>query len=324
MNYTNQKSDVTISAFKREVISIWIFVSFLIPMRRPILYTTKLRAFLSAGLGLIASTAFFRRSIRPKDYPFRLPHSCLAIRSISDLRRARQRLTTACIVSGEISAPLLGAVKVSGLSLRETESMMEKRYRDGGFFLNPQVILSFESYAPRTISVLGQVNNPIQVEFSIERDQMGIVSAITRAGGFTRVARTDAVKVMRIVEGKETAFTVNVTAYLNETSKEQEFRLFARRRRFCPRASVLIFSMHSTTTPFGGTRAPQTAAPFLQNGSSLPSSSGHSPLPTEDFSFSDLIALVSHACSSFVLSGIGSVGAVWSQAPWDTYSSNDR
>jgi len=30
---------------------------------------------------------------------------------------------------------------------------------------------------------------------------------------------------MRIVEGKETAFTVNVTAYLNETSKEQEFRL---------------------------------------------------------------------------------------------------
>jgi protein involved in polysaccharide export with SLBB domain len=126
---------------------------------------------------------------------------------------------------GEISVPLLGAVKVVGLTLRETESLIEKRYREGGFYLNPQVILSFEAYAPRVISVLGQVNNPIQVEFSIEREQMGIVGAITRAGGFTRVAQTDSVKVMRTVEGKETIFKVNVASYLNETAKEQEFRL---------------------------------------------------------------------------------------------------
>lgn len=126
---------------------------------------------------------------------------------------------------GEISVPLLGAVKVAGLTLRETEVAMEKRYRDEGFYIDPQVILSFESYAPRTVSVLGQVNNPIQVEFSTERKQMGIVNAITRAGGFTRVARTDSVKVMRTVDGKEATFTVNVAAYLNETAKDQQFML---------------------------------------------------------------------------------------------------
>jgi polysaccharide export outer membrane protein len=126
---------------------------------------------------------------------------------------------------GEISVPLLGAVKVVGLTLRETESLIEKRYRDGGFYLNPQVILSFDTYAPRIISVLGQVNNPVQVEFSIEREQMGIVGAITRAGGFTRVAQTDSVKVMRTVDGKETVFKVNVASYLNETAKDPEFRL---------------------------------------------------------------------------------------------------
>lgn len=126
---------------------------------------------------------------------------------------------------GEVSVPLLGAVKVVGLTLRETEGLIEKRYRDGGFYLNPQVILSFESYAPRLISVLGQVNNPVQVEFSIEREQMGIVGAITRAGGFTRVAQTDAVKVMRTIDGKETVFKINVASYLNETAKEQEFKL---------------------------------------------------------------------------------------------------
>jgi protein involved in polysaccharide export with SLBB domain len=127
--------------------------------------------------------------------------------------------------AGEISIPLLGAVKVAGLSLRQAEDLMEKRYRAGGFFLNPQVILSFESYAPRSVSVLGQVNNPSSVDFTIERDQMGIVSAITKAGGFTRVARPDSVKVTRNIDGKDTTFTVNVAAYLSETASDSEFKL---------------------------------------------------------------------------------------------------
>ncbi len=126
---------------------------------------------------------------------------------------------------GEISVPLLGAVKVAGLTLRESERLVEKLYRSGGFFINPQVILAFETYAPRNVSVLGQVNNPNQLDFPIEHSAMGIVSAITPAGGFTRDQRTDAVKVMLIVEGKDVSFTVNVAAYLNETSKEAQFQL---------------------------------------------------------------------------------------------------
>lgn len=132
-----------------------------------------------------------------------------------------QRVSSA----GEISAPLLGAVKVAGLTLRESEALIEKRYREGGYYLKPQVILSFQSYAPRSVSVLGQVNNPSQVDFSIERGTIGIVTAITRAGGFTRVARTDAVRVMRTINGKETSYTINVASYLDEKTKEQEFRL---------------------------------------------------------------------------------------------------
>jgi polysaccharide biosynthesis/export protein len=127
--------------------------------------------------------------------------------------------------AGEISIPLLGAVKVAGLSLKQAENLMERRYREGGFFLNPQVILSFEAYAPRSVSVLGQVNNPSSVDFTIEREDIGIVSAITKAGGFTRVARPDSVKVTRNIDGKDTTFTVNVAAYLSETSTESEFKL---------------------------------------------------------------------------------------------------
>jgi polysaccharide export outer membrane protein len=126
---------------------------------------------------------------------------------------------------GEISIPLLGAVKVAGLTLRESESVMEKLYRDEGYFINPQVILSVDTYAPRTVSVLGQVNNPNQIDFPIERGEIGIVTAIARAGGFTRVAQIDAVKVMRTVNGKDVSITVNVAAYLNKTTKDEQFQL---------------------------------------------------------------------------------------------------
>jgi protein involved in polysaccharide export with SLBB domain len=128
-------------------------------------------------------------------------------------------------VAGEISIPMVGSIHVADLTLREAENLLAKRYKEGGFYLNPQVILSFAAYAPRNASVLGQVNRPDVIDFPVERAQLGIVAAITRAGGFTRLARTDAVKVMRTVDGKEMVFTLNVTAYLEEKSKEQEFKL---------------------------------------------------------------------------------------------------
>jgi polysaccharide export outer membrane protein len=141
-----------------------------------------------------------------------------------------QRVSSA----GEIAVPLLGAVKVAGLTLREAEAIMEKRYREEGYYLRPQVILSFQAYAPRTVAVLGQVTNPNQIDFSIERGSIGLVTAITRAGGFTRVARTDAVRVIRTVNGKETSFTINVASYLEDRSKEQEFRLLPEDIVFVP------------------------------------------------------------------------------------------
>jgi protein involved in polysaccharide export with SLBB domain len=132
-----------------------------------------------------------------------------------------QRVTS----QGEISIPLLGAVKVAGLTLREAEALMEKLYRDEGYFIEPQVILSVDTYASRTVSVLGQVNNPNQIAFPIERSELGIVTAITQAGGFTRVAQIDAVKVMRTVNGKDVSFTVNVAAYLNKSTPQEQFKL---------------------------------------------------------------------------------------------------
>jgi len=123
--------------------------------------------------------------------------------------------------SGEIAVPMLGTIRIGGATLREAEQMMNRQYVEKGYFVKPQVILSLQTYAPRSVSVLGQVNKPEQIEFPVERDTIGIVQAITLAGGFTRIAKTDGVRVIRTVNGKEEQYTVNVTGYLESKSAEE-------------------------------------------------------------------------------------------------------
>jgi len=126
--------------------------------------------------------------------------------------------------SGEVNVPMLGTVKIGGRTLREAEQQLALAYVAGGFFIRPQIILSVQAYAPRSVSIFGQVNKPEQIEFPVERDSLGIIQAITRAGGFTRLAKTDEIRVLRVTEGQEKQYTVNIAAYLDQ-KKGVEFKL---------------------------------------------------------------------------------------------------
>lgn len=134
--------------------------------------------------------------------------------------QAAQRVSS----SGEIGVPMLGTVRLAGLTLREAERRLEQAYIEKGYFVRPQVMLSVQTYAPRSVSVLGQVNKPERIDFPLEREDIGIVEAVTLAGGFTRVAKTDSVRVMRTAGGEERQFVVNVAEYL-ESRNKPEFKL---------------------------------------------------------------------------------------------------
>jgi len=118
-----------------------------------------------------------------------------------------QRVTA----NGELRFPLVGTINLAGLTLREAELAVEKQFKERGFFVNPQVILAVEQYGERYISVLGQVKNPERIAMAVETKSLGILQAITQAGGFTRVSRTDQVQILRIgADGKEERVVVNV------------------------------------------------------------------------------------------------------------------
>lgn len=137
----------------------------------------------------------------------------------------RQRVTA----SGELQLPFVGTVKVAGQTVREAEKSLEKSLREGGFFVAPQVILSVDRYRERYISLLGQVKNPDRIEFPLETTAMGILQAVARVGGFTRIARTDAVQILRTsANGEQERIIVNMDEFLKPKTPSRaatEFQL---------------------------------------------------------------------------------------------------
>jgi polysaccharide export outer membrane protein len=112
---------------------------------------------------------------------------------------------------GEINVPLLGQIKVAGLTPAETQVAIAKRYVADEIFVRPEVVVSVLEYSPKELMVLGQVGKQGKQVLPPEAVAMPVIEAITAAGGFTRIAKGDAVKVTRKDDkGGEQVFTVNV------------------------------------------------------------------------------------------------------------------
>src|SRR5438045_1703508 len=64
--------------------------------------------------------------------------------------------------SGEVSLPMIGDVKVLGLSTKQAEQIMEKNLKERGYYNNPQVTVLQQEFGSQGISVLGEVTRPVR------------------------------------------------------------------------------------------------------------------------------------------------------------------
>ena len=83
---------------------------------------------------------------------------------------------------GTISYPLLGELKVAGISPEELERQITSRLR-GPYLVDPKVTVSIEEY--REFFVMGQVNRPGSYPYA---PGLTVRKAISIAGGFTERA----------------------------------------------------------------------------------------------------------------------------------------
>jgi len=94
-------------------------------------------------------------------------------------------LTTEARVSetGALSFPMIGSVKVGGLSIAAAEKLIATRLREGGFVRQPQVNVLPTTFRGNLVSVLGQVNRPGR--FPLETANMRLTDIIATAGGIS-------------------------------------------------------------------------------------------------------------------------------------------
>ncbi|HTB81607.1 MAG TPA: polysaccharide biosynthesis/export family protein [Opitutaceae bacterium] len=116
--------------------------------------------------------------------------------------------------NGNVNLPLIGEVKIAGLTVRNAQKAIEDAYRNGRFLRNPQVTITVEEYAPREVAIEGQVRNPGRYPLPIE-STMSVIDLVTKAGGLTDIAKGTAVSITRISpDGKKITYTVDVESII--------------------------------------------------------------------------------------------------------------
>lgn len=117
-------------------------------------------------------------------------------------------------MKGTINLPLLGPIKVVGLTITEAQQVVEAAYRDGRYLRSPQVTITVEVYSPREVSIQGQIKTPGRYILPIEQT-MTVLELVTKANGFTDTAKGTAVSVTRInADGTKQVFTVDVESLI--------------------------------------------------------------------------------------------------------------
>jgi protein involved in polysaccharide export with SLBB domain len=98
---------------------------------------------------------------------------------------------------GNLSLPLLGSVRLSGLTLTQATARVTELYaRD--YLVNPKVNVMLISYAKRRFTVLGQVNRPGSFEMPDgSPGGIDLLEAVAMAGGYTRIAAPERITVRR-------------------------------------------------------------------------------------------------------------------------------
>lgn len=117
----------------------------------------------------------------------------------------QEEFTSTISSAGTITSPLLGEVKLAGMTTydvaRKLTTMLAK-----DFFVNPQVLVSVKDYGGQ-VFMMGAVNKPGAYGY---QEGLTALRACLLAGGFTEYASLRRVKITRVVDGKSRTITIDL------------------------------------------------------------------------------------------------------------------
>lgn len=128
--------------------------------------------------------------------PFNLPAVSYNTSSVIAAQGNLKMQTYLIDKNGNIEFPVLGTVKVGGLTRTEATEVMKQRLSE--YIKDPIVNMRLANF---TITVLGEVNTP--GTFTIQDERISLNEALGRAGDLTIYGKRDNVFLIREVDGKK-------------------------------------------------------------------------------------------------------------------------
>jgi polysaccharide export outer membrane protein len=124
---------------------------------------------------------------------------------------------------GTVSYPLLGTVKLGGLSITDAEKKIATGLKDGNYLKQPQVTMLLMSGKSNQVSVLGLVNRPGRYPLEAGSSKLSEVLAV--AGGIVAGSGSDVVVVSGLRGGKPFRKEIDFPKVFASTGSEDDFGL---------------------------------------------------------------------------------------------------
>lgn len=106
---------------------------------------------------------------------------------------------------GDIEFPVLGTLHIGDLTRQQIQSMIKEDLIARNLVKDPTVIVEFLDHS---FTILGAVSSPGRITFN--RDRLNLIEAIGMAGDLQLSGERQNVKIIRMVDGKETAYEVDL------------------------------------------------------------------------------------------------------------------
>lgn len=158
---------------------------------------------------------------------------------------------------GEITMPMVGVVKVAGMTTQEIEKHLMELY-DARFLVNPQITVEVKEFRHQRVAVTGAVAKPGSYELIGPRTLLEVLSL---AGGFSNVPggttgqAGDVVNVIRQQNAPDSAKTVR-TASVKPFAPQTETLVIDLRRLVSgkePGLNIIVRNGDVVHVPFAGT-----------------------------------------------------------------------
>ncbi len=121
--------------------------------------------------------------------------------------------------AGLVSYPLLGSLRLGGLTITAVEKLISDGLRNGNFVRQPQVTVALLQVRGHQVSVLGQVNRPGR--YPLETADMRLTDVLATAGGASATG-ADLVVLSGTRDGKPFRLEIDLPMLFGEGGRERD------------------------------------------------------------------------------------------------------